>query len=131
MSHTLLCACNLTLRFVYQVILPHHFAFDFIVHQYSFTPNTDGGVRTRDHTIKSRALYRLSYASEYRTPHDFFSASHSFLPALPFDKGEIRTREAYARDLKTRPFDRSGTLPEPTTQYILMISLYINFYNYL
>ena len=72
-THTLLCACNLTLLFFYQVILPHHFAFDFIVHHYSFTPSTDGGVRTRDHTIKSRALYRLSYAS-------FFSALSLFLP---------------------------------------------------
>lgn len=35
---------------------------------------------------------------------------------LDCDRCEIRTREAYALDLKTNPFDRSGNLPHPISQ---------------
>ncbi len=42
---------------------------------------------------------------------------------LECDRCAIRTREAYALDLKTNPFDRSGNLPHLIFQCSLKIRL--------
>ena len=63
---------------------------------------TTGGSRTHNHALRMLVPYPLGYDGN--------------------NSGGIRTREAFAQDLKSCPFDRSGTLPnmlpvglEPTT----------------
>jgi hypothetical protein len=59
-----------------------YWTFIFHIHP----PITDSGTRTRDHTIKSRALYQLSYASDLHTPHVAFLVRHHSLSNVYYHK---------------------------------------------